>query len=61
MAVDGFPGSDGQPGSDGRGGAITLSVDPAAQPLLGCITWSNRGLGGSAKTTTTIEPVAALW
>jgi hypothetical protein len=59
--VDGLAGSDGQPGRDGAGGAITVSVDPAAQPFLGCITWSNRGTGGSAKATTTIEPVAALW
>jgi len=59
--LDGFSGSDGLPGSDGSGGAITLSVDPAAQAFLSCITWSNRGLGGSAKATTTIEPVAPLW
>jgi hypothetical protein len=58
---DGLAGWDGQPGSDGSGGAITLSVDPAAQPFLGCISWSNHGRGGSAVTKTTVEPVAALW
>lgn len=59
--LDGLPGSNGHDGSDGSGGVITLSVDPAAQPFLSCISWSNRGRGGSAKTTTTVEPVAALW
>jgi len=58
---DGLPGSDGRPGSDGSGGVITLSVDPAAEPFLRCISWSNHGRGGSARTTTTTEPVAALW
>lgn len=60
---DGRAGSDGRPGSAGAGGTITVSVDPAAQSFLSCITWSNRrgdGAPGPAATVT-VEPVAALW
>jgi hypothetical protein len=65
----GFAGSDGRRGSDGRDGAggaagtIQISVDPAAQPFLKCITWSNRsgdGLPGPSPTIT-VEPIAPLW
>jgi len=59
--TDGMPGSDGQQGSDGAGGAIILSVDPAAQPYIKCISWLNWGRGGMGAERTTIEPVAALW
>jgi hypothetical protein len=61
--LDGQPGSDGRNGSAGRGGTITLSVDPAAQSFLSCITWSNHGgEGGSGSAPTiNVEPVPALW
>lgn len=61
--LDGRSGSDGRPGSGGAAGTIAISVDPAAQPFLRCITWSNRsgdGLEGpSAKIS--VESVAPLW
>lgn len=65
----GFTGSDGRPGFDGRSGfggaagTIAISVDPAAQPFLKCISWSNRdgdGRPGSSPTIT-VEPIAPLW
>jgi len=61
--LDGRPGSDGHPGSDGAPGTITISVDPAAQPFLKAITWSNRGGGGRTGPAPTIavEPVPPLW
>ena len=59
----GRPGSDGHPGRDGAAGTITLSVDPAAQPFVSCITWSNHNGGGGAGPTPsiTVEPVPPLW
>lgn len=65
----GFSGLDGQSGSDGRhgdggaAGTIQISVDPAAQPFLKCITWSNRGGDGiqGPSPTITVEPVTPLW
>jgi hypothetical protein len=59
----GQPGSDGQPGFAGAAGTITVSVDPAAQPFMSCITWSDRGGNGvpGPAPTITVEPVAALW
>lgn len=59
--TDGSPGSDGRPGSDGLAGAITLSIDPAAQPYMKCVSWLNRGRAGPGTVRTTVEPVAALW
>ncbi len=61
--LDGRPGSEGRPGYAGAGGTITMSVDPAAQPFLSCIKWSNRGGGGEPDPapTITVEPVSALW
>jgi hypothetical protein len=61
--LDGHPGSDGRPGFGGAAGTISISVDPAAQPFLKCITWSNHsgdGLPGPSPTIT-VEPVAPLW
>ena len=65
----GFAGSDGQPGLDGRpgfggaAGTIAISVDPAAQPFLRCITWSNMGGDGhlGPLPTVTVQPVPPLW
>jgi hypothetical protein len=59
--VDGMSGSDGHSGSDGLAGAITLSIDPAAQPYIKCISWLNQGRAGRGTERTTIEPVAPLW
>ncbi len=59
--VDGAAGLDGPSGSDGLGGAITLSIDPAAQPYMQCVSWLNRGRAGMGAVRTVIEPVAALW
>jgi hypothetical protein len=61
--LDGRPGGDGRPGNAGAGGTITVSVDPAAQSLLGCIAWSNRDGNGAPGPAPVIqvEPVAALW
>jgi hypothetical protein len=61
--LDGHSGRDGRPGNAGAGGTITVSVDPAAQKFLSCITWSNRsgdGAPGPAPVIT-VEPVAPLW
>lgn len=61
--LDGHPGLAGHPGSGGAAGTIAISVDPAAQPFLKCITWSNRsgdGRPGPAPAIT-VEPVAPLW
>jgi hypothetical protein len=61
--LDGRSGWDGRPGNGGAGGTIAVSIDPAAQPYLACITWSNRsgdGAPGPAPAIT-VEPVAALW
>ncbi len=60
---DGLAGSDGHPGAGGAAGTIAISVDPAAQPFLSCITWSNRsgdGLAGPAPRIS-VEPIAPLW
>jgi hypothetical protein len=60
--LDGRSGSDGRDGSPGRGGTITMSVDPAAQAFLSCITWSNSGAGGRGPAPTIkVEPVPPLW
>ena len=59
----GIPGSDGRRGASGAAGTLEISVDPAAQPFLRCITWSNRsgdGIPGPSPTIT-VEPVPALW
>ena len=60
---DGSSGSDGRPGVGGAAGTIEISVDPAAQPFLRCITWSNHsgdGLPGPSPKIT-VEPVPPLW
>lgn len=61
--VDGTAGTDGRPGFPGAAGTIAISVDPAAQPFLKCITWSNKGGDGSAgpAPTITVQPIAPLW
>lgn len=59
--VDGTAGLDGPSGSDGLAGAITLSIDPEAQPYMQCVSWLNRGRAGMGAVRTIIEPVAALW
>ena len=60
--LDGRPGSDGRAGDEGAAGTITLSVDPAAQPFLKAITWSNSGVRGAGPAPTiTVEPVPPLW
>jgi hypothetical protein len=60
---DGRRGFDGQAGSAGAAGTIAISVDPAAQRYLRCITWSNRSGGGAPgpPPKITVEPVAPLW
>jgi hypothetical protein len=61
--IDGQPGFDGRPGAPGAAGTIEITVDPAAQPFLKCITWSNQsgdGRPGPAPTIS-VEPVAPLW
>jgi hypothetical protein len=61
--LDGQDGWDGHSGSGGAGGKITISVDPAAQPFMSCITWSNRsgdGAPGPAPNIS-VETVSALW
>jgi hypothetical protein len=61
--LDGHAGSDGRSGSGGAAGTIAISVDPAAQPFLKCISWSNHSGDGAAgpSPTITVEPVAPLW
>lgn len=61
--IDGQPGFDGRPGAEGAAGTIEITVDPAAQSFLKCITWSNQsgdGRPGPAPTIS-VEPVAPLW
>jgi hypothetical protein len=61
--LDGQPGLGGWAGQDGAAGTISVSVDPTAQSLMNCITWTNRGGGGRAgvPATITVEPVGSLW
>jgi hypothetical protein len=60
--TDGLAGSDGRAGNDGAAGTITLSVDPAAQPFLKTINWSNvGGRGAGPAPTISVEPVPPLW
>jgi hypothetical protein len=61
--LDGLPGADGRHGSSGAGGRITVSVDPAVQPYLSLLSWSNRGGDGreGPSPNIVIEPVATLW
>jgi hypothetical protein len=61
--LDGRPGSDGRAGNDGAAGTITVSVDPAAQPFLHCVSWSNHSGGGrpGPAPAITIEALPALW
>jgi hypothetical protein len=61
--LDGHAGWDGRPGADGAAGTIAISVDPAAQPFMSCITWINHSGGGRAGPPATInlEPVGPLW
>jgi hypothetical protein len=61
--LDGNPGADGHPGAPGAAGTLAISVDPAAQPFLRCITWSNRSGDGRPGPAPSIhvEPVAPLW
>jgi hypothetical protein len=60
---DGLPGRDGHPGRDGAAGTIAMSVDPAAEPFLSCISWSNHngGVGSGSPPKINVGPVAALW
>lgn len=60
--TDGTAGFDGRSGNDGAAGTLTVSVDPAAQALMSCITWINRS-GGRAgpPATVTVEAVGPLW
>jgi hypothetical protein len=65
----GFSGSDGRRGFDGHAGqggpagTIAIAVDPAAQPYLKLLTWSNRSGDGvpGPSPDITIEPLASLW
>jgi hypothetical protein len=60
---DGHPGFDGRHGTGGAAGTIAITVDPAAEPFLKCITWSNHsgdGRPGPAPTIT-VAPIAPLW
>jgi hypothetical protein len=61
--LDGRPGWDGHPGAGGAAGTITESVDPAAQPFMNCVSWSNHSGGGAPGPAPriTVEPVPALW
>ncbi len=61
--LDGQAGWDGQPGSDGAAGTLAISVDPAAQSFMSCITWINRTGGGrnGLPATVNVEPVGPLW
>lgn len=61
--LNGNSGSDGRPGFGGAAGTIEISVDPAAQPFLKCITWSNDGGDGvpGPAPTISVEPIAPLW
>ena len=61
--LDGHQGWDGHAGADGAAGTITVSVDPAVQPFMNCVSWSNHSAGGSPGPAPriTVEPVAALW
>jgi hypothetical protein len=60
---NGLPGQDGHAGSDGAAGTIAISVDPAAEPFMKCISWSNHGANGGSGPAPkiTVEPVAVLW
>lgn len=60
---DGQSGWDGQPGDGGAAGTIAVSVDPAAQPFMSCLTWTNLSGSGRAgpPAAVTIEPVGPLW
>jgi hypothetical protein len=60
---DGIPGSNGFDGLAGAAGTIAITVDPAAQPYLKALTWSNRsgnGVPGPQPTITT-APLTSLW
>ena len=61
--LDGRPGADSRPGNAGAAGAITVSVDPAAQPYLSSLSFSNHGGDGrpGPAPKILIEPVPALW
>jgi hypothetical protein len=61
--LDGRPGWGGYLGADGAAGTTTESVDPAAQPFMNCVSWSNHSGGGAPGPAPriTIEPVPALW
>lgn len=60
---DGLPGQNGHDGGDGAAGTVAISVEPAAEPFMKCISWSNRGGNGrpGPPPKITVEPVAALW
>ena len=60
---DGLPGQDGHAGSGGASGSIAISVDPAAEPFMKCISWSNHGGNGrpGPAPEIAVEPVAVLW
>jgi hypothetical protein len=61
--LDGHQGWDGHAGADGAAGTITVSVDPAVQPFMNCVSWSNHSGGGAPGPAPriTVESVAALW
>jgi hypothetical protein len=61
--LDGRAGFDGRAGSAGAAGTITVSVDPATQPYLSCVSWSDGNGDGRAglPPSIVIEPVSALW
>jgi hypothetical protein len=60
--TDGLAGADGRPGNGGAAGAITVSVDPAAQPVEGVLILSNRSGSGQQGSSPTfaIGPVPPL-
>ncbi len=61
--LDGQNGFDGHAGSDGAAGTFTVSVDPAAQPFLDRLHFSNRSGGGrpGPAPKIVIEAVPPIW
>jgi hypothetical protein len=61
--LDGQSGWDGHPGAGGAAGTIAISVDPAAQSFMSCITWINRSGSGrdGPPASVKVEPVGPLW
>ena len=61
--MDGQSGWDGSAGAGAAAGTIAVSVDPAAQSLMSCISWINRSGNGrdGPPAAVKVEPVGPLW